>query len=235
MKRWCLMVLTGCLLATGCAGLRGGEADPGTEVPGEAPALSLSMTRGVSVTPVESADAADSQPIEEAVLEESGTPVYTYRLQTGDPVMIHLRGIYPRDEQIEDIIDDAGNVTLPFLGDIPAVGKSTSQLESDIRTMYIEGGYYRTITVSVIMPQRTYFIRGEVRQPGRYPIVGGLTLMQAIAAAGGYTEFASQRSVQLIRGVGKPMEINMKRIERNPENDIRLESGDVIVVNRSIF
>lgn len=230
MKTRAALLLAVLLVAGGCVLRRG--ADASLDAPGvDVPALSLSMTRGVSAT---SATPVVDVP-ELPVVVEAEIPAYSYRLQVGDPVLIHLRGIYPRDEQIEDIIDDAGNVTLPFLGDIPAVGKSTSQLESDIQSMYIDGGFYRTITISVIMPQRTYFIRGEVRQPGRYPIVGGLTLMQAIATAGGYTEFASPRSIQLIRGSGKPMEINMRRIERSPENDIRLESGDVIVVGRSIF
>lgn len=160
--------------------------------------------------------------------------VYSYLLQAGDPVVIHLRGIYPQDQEVEDIIDDNGNITLPFLGDIMARGKSTSEVEADIRDRYISGGYYRNITVSVVMPQRTYFIRGEVRAPGRFPVVGGLTMLQAIAAAGGYTEFANTRRVNLIRG-GRTIPYNMRDVERNPELDIRLESGDVIVVERSLF
>jgi polysaccharide biosynthesis/export protein VpsN len=159
---------------------------------------------------------------------------YSYLLQMGDPVVIHLRGIYPQDQEVEDIIDDNGNVTLPFLGDITAAGKSTSEIEADIRNRYISGGYYRNITISVVMPQRTYFIRGEVRAPGRFPVVGGLTMLQAIAAAGGYTEFANPRKINLIRG-GRTITYNMRDIERSPEQDIRLESGDVIVVERSLF
>lgn len=166
-------------------------------------------------------------------IEERGVS-YSYLLQKGDPLVIHLRGIYPQDQEVEDIIDDNGNVTLPFLGDILAAGRPTSELETSIREQYISGGYYRSITVSVVMPQRTYFIRGEVKSPGRFPVVGGLTMLQAIAAAGGYTEFANPKKVSLIRG-GRSTNINMRDIERKPEQDIRLESGDVIVVERSLF
>lgn len=160
--------------------------------------------------------------------------VAVYRLQPGDPVIIHLRGIYPRDEEVEDMVDENGNVTIPHVGDIQAAGKSTAELEGDIRRLYIDGGYYKSITVNVVMSERTFFIRGEVKGPGRYPVVGGLTLMQAIASAGGYTEFASPRNVKLLRA-GSAQTINMRHIEKNPETDIRLESGDVIVVERSLL
>jgi protein involved in polysaccharide export with SLBB domain len=228
----------------------------GDDTPGEAsaparPSLAMSMTRAGSdgagttvaaplVPPPPSAspapapvvtvaDPASSQP-----LASTETGVTFYRFKSGDPVVIHLRGIYPKDEAVEDIIDEDGNVTIPLIGDIPAAGKSTSQLEADITRLYIEGGYYRSITVNVVMPSPFYFIRGEIRSPGRFPVVSGVTILQAIAAAGGYTEFANQRNVQLIRGKTTTT-ISMRDIERNPERDIRLESGDVIVVNRSIL
>jgi protein involved in polysaccharide export with SLBB domain len=203
------------------------------------PPLSMSATRGVvEASPAAMVEVPPPEELEQPIaIPDTAietTETYAYRLQVGDPVVIHLRGIYPRDEMVEDIVDDAGNITLPHLGDISALGKSTSQIESDIRNQYIEGKIYNTITVNVVMPQRTYFIQGEVRQPGRFQIVGGMTMMQAIAAAGGYTEFASPRKVILNRG-GTKREINMRKVQRNPEEDIRLESGDVIVVERSMF
>jgi protein involved in polysaccharide export with SLBB domain len=61
-----------------------------------------------------------------------------------------------------------------------------------------------------------------------------MTILQAIATAGGYTEFAEPKRVMLTRN-GKVRELNMRDIERNPQNDIPIESGDVIRVPRSIF
>jgi len=211
------------------------------------PALSMSMSRVMSDTAIESTETSTSPvvmtPITAAPVIEAGqsqqpvaseSGVTFYRFKSGDPVVIHLRGIYPKDEAIEDIIDEDGNVTIPLVGDIPAAGKSTSQLEADITKYYIDGGYYRSITVNVVMPSPFYFIRGEIRSPGRFPVVSGVTILQAIAAAGGYTEFANQSTVQLIRGKTTTA-INIRDIERNPDRDIRLESGDVIVVKRSIL
>jgi protein involved in polysaccharide export with SLBB domain len=239
MKRIALWVCFLAVTLSGCSLMKRNRSMDEMDSLVLMPPLSMSATRGV----VEAAPSAtaDTPPLAEpeqamatpeAVVETVET--YAYRLQVGDPVVIHLRGIYPRDEMIEDIVDDGGNVTLPHLGDIYALGKSTSQIEADIRKRYIDGKIYNTITVNVVMPQRTYFIQGEVRQPGRYQIVGGMTMMQAIAAAGGYTVFASPRKVILSRG-GTKREINMRKVQRNPEEDIRLESGDVIVVERSMF
>jgi polysaccharide export outer membrane protein len=245
----CSVLVVSCLMGCVSKGVPGDEPDLIGEAAAEGaessapasppprPALSVSTTRTVtpqSIDGVQPAPAAEQPESSDNQMAATETGVTFYRLKVGDPVVINLRGIYPRDEVVEDIVDEEGNITIPLIGDIPAIGKSTSQLESEVRRLYIDGGYYRTITVSAVVPQRTYFIRGEIRGPGRFPIVSGVTLMQAIAAAGGYTEFANQRSVKLIRG-GTTTTINMRDIDRNPERDIRLESGDIIVVDRSIL
>lgn len=228
------MLVTGCFSRSPSSGI----PEEG-EVVAPRPSLSVSMSRGVSGSPAVASDAAPAPavaPAPERTVQPaaSDTGITFYRFKSGDPVVIYLRGIYPKDEAVEDIIDEDGNVTLPLIGDITAAGKSTSQLEADITRLYIDGGYYRTVTVNVVMPSPFYFIRGEVRAPGRFPVVSGVTILQAIAAAGGYTEFANPRKVQLIRGK-TTTPVNMRDIERNPERDIRLESGDVIVVDRSIL
>ncbi len=223
-------------VVTGCTSTRDRSGDLNEDAL-VVPSLAMTTTRVISEESMAPVSVVAPEGVEEVVVQSLVTGsggITIYRLQVGDPVVINLRGIYPRDESIEDIVDEAGNVSIPHIGDIPALGKSTAELERDISRLYVEGGYYRNITVNVLMPARTYFIRGEVRSPGRFPVVGGLTLNQAIAAAGGYTEFANQRNVKLLRG-GTTQTINMRQINRNPEMDFRLESGDVIVVERSIF
>jgi protein involved in polysaccharide export with SLBB domain len=157
-----------------------------------------------------------------------------YRLRPSDPVLIYLRGILPRDDQIEEIVDERGYVTLPFIDDVMAMGRTVSELEREIQRTYIERQIYKSITVNVVMPSQTFFVQGEVRQPMRFQLVTGMTILQAIATAGGYTEFAEPKRVMLTRN-GKVRELNMRDIERNPQNDIPIESGDVIRVPRSIF
>ena len=68
----------------------------------------------------------------------------------------------------------------------------------------------------------------------RSQLVSGVTVVQAIATAGGYTEFANPRKLQLIRGEDTSR-LNALDFEKNPERDVELESGDVIVVPRSVW
>lgn len=173
-------------------------------------------------------NAADGFGDDEVVL-----PTVSYRLRPGDPVLISLRGI-PESANYEFMIDESGMINLPYIPPIRASGLTASGLQRVIRETYIEEQIYRNVTVNVMMPAQSYFVRGEVRQPGRYPLTTGMTVLQALAAAGGYTEFANPRRVEIIRG-GETMVENARSMEQNPEQDFELKANDVIIVRRSIF
>lgn len=156
-----------------------------------------------------------------------------YVLKPGDFIAIYLRGI-PREEEIQDVVDEQGYVTLTYINEVKAAGKTTSELERAIREAYLTAEIYKNISVNVVMMQQSYFVRGEVKSPGRFALMSGVTLLQAIAAAGGYTEFAQPKKVKLIRGDDSRI-IDVRDIEKNPEKDIPIEAEDVIVVPRSVF
>lgn len=156
-----------------------------------------------------------------------------YELKPGDPLFINLRGI-PQEQQIEEVIDEDGSITLPLINEIIAAGKSTAQLERNIKQAYIDGQYYKNVSVNVILPARSYYVTGEVRAPGRFQIFAGVTVLQAIASAGGPTEYANTSKVQITRGT-RSFFVNVKEMERNPEKDELLEPGDVIKVHRSFI
>ena len=156
-----------------------------------------------------------------------------YSLKPGDFIYVYLRGI-PQEQQIEDQIDELGYITLPYINEVMAAGLTASDLERSIRSTYIDQQIYKNISVNVVLPSKFYYVRGEVKQPGRYPITANVTILQAIASAGGYTEFANSRKVQLLRG-DKSQFISANDLERHPEKDVAVESGDVIVVHRSVF
>ena len=94
-------------------------------------------------------------------------------------------------DRIEDVIDEEGKVSLPFINEVQAAGLAASELERNIRQIYLDQDIYRNITVNVVVPTRSYFILGEVRAAGRFQIMSATRVSQAIAAAGGYTEYAS--------------------------------------------
>ena len=158
-------------------------------------------------------------------------------MKAGDPIVIYLRGIpgIPGGEQkMEDIIDENGAINLPYLGSIQAGGKTSTEVEQAIHKAYIDQQIYKYITVNVVVPSRSYYVRGEIRQPGRFPLMSRVTVIQAIAAAGGFTEFANPSKVEILRG-DERIPVNAAVLERHPERDKEIEAGDVIIVQRSFF
>lgn len=156
-----------------------------------------------------------------------------YTLKVNDGVVINLRGI-PREDQIEVVVDENGYISLPFLDAILAAGKTSSELEQTVRDAYVLGKIYKSVTVNVMLPTQNYFIRGEVQRPSRLPLVPGTTILQAVATAGGYTEYANARKIKVVRG-DTFFFVDAKELEMHPELDKVIEAGDVIVVPRGVF
>ncbi len=165
--------------------------------------------------------------------EEARADVWAPVFRRGDRVSISLSGI-PRPEERQAVIDDMGEVNLPFIGGISIEGMRPSQAKHAIERAYIDGGFYRDINVSIVSEKTEFFIRGEVRNPGRHVLRPGMTLTQAVAAAGGYGEYARPSRIQLIRGE-EITEHDAGEIEAGAARDPRIEPGDTIIVGRRRF
>ncbi|MGD9781552.1 MAG: polysaccharide biosynthesis/export family protein [Kiritimatiellia bacterium] len=157
-----------------------------------------------------------------------------YVLKPSDAVQIFLRGI-PNAEIIEAVVDENGRVSLPFINEVMASGLTASELARSIRSIYLEQGIYQNISVNVVVPMRSYFVQGEVRAPGRFQLIAAMRVSQAIAGAGGYSEFASGQVVVKRGGKIAKTIRNARRLERTPEDDILLEPDDIIEVKRSLW
>jgi len=157
-----------------------------------------------------------------------------YRLRALDPLVITLLGI-PQEKQMETVIDERGNITIPYIEEpIPAAGLTTSELEREIQRIYTEGEIYRNITVNIQAHAKIYYVEGEVKRPQEYELNRRITLLQAIAAASGYTENANKTKVTITRN-GQVATYNAKKLEKHPELDVPVEAGDRIKVHRSFF
>lgn len=166
--------------------------------------------------------------------EEDPSVVGLYQLRSLDPLTVGLLGI-PEEKQIETVIDEKGTITLPYIETpVQASGLTTSELERKIQRIYTDGQIYRNITVNVATTAKTYYMEGEVRKPQEYPLSRRITLLQAIAAASGYTEYANKKNVTITRK-GQIMKFNAKKLEEHPEWDVPVEAGDRIKVHRSVF
>ena len=167
----------------------------------------------------------------------SGTNAMVRVLKRGDKILIELRGI-PVAELIRTEIDELG-VNLPLIGRIKiAEGITTFDAEKLIEKAYIEGGFYTKINVIVTAQEDEYFVQGEVKQEGKYQMTGDRTLLQAISAAGGYTDFAKKSNVKVIRDQGKDKQIlyfDCERIGVMKEKDPVIKPGDIIVIPRRWF
>ncbi len=243
--RWFLPALFA--LVIGCAGCKSPTPryvyPPGTTTtaPAQRPALLAPAPAGAPRAATTTAAADKSSPFAPvlkapAPSTPSGREPVAYQLRAGDALIITLRGVTTRgnEDSIEDIIDESGSINLPFIGLIPAAGKTTSELEQIIQKTYLDRQIYKYITVNILVPTRSYYVRGEVRAPGRFSLLSRVTVAQAIAAAGGFSEFADTGRIEVFRGKER-IRVNIRDVEKRPERDVDLEPGDVIIVRRSFF
>ena len=129
-----------------------------------------------------------------------------------------------------------GNISLPLLNDVQAAGLTPAQLAAQITNSlkkYVTSPQV-TVIVTTINSQRVYIL-GEVTRPGAFPMLPGMTVLQALSSAGGFTQFAKTKSI-FIRRMESGKEVkymfNYKDVigGKKPEQDILLKAGDTIVV-----
>jgi len=108
-------------------------------------------------------------------------------------------------------------------------------LENYIHDQYVPK-YYTHISVTVkTTSDRVYFVRGEVKAPGRLIYVGPITATKAITSAGDFTDFANHAKVYLIRTSGKRFKLDCDKILSGEAPDPPVFPGDQIEVKRRNF
>lgn len=161
------------------------------------------------------------------------------RLRAGDRIEIRIGGV-PGSEMAaiggQYAVDGTGYINLAHIGKIRAAGLTQAELQAAIESAYKSGQIYTnpTITVSVPMAARWVNVGGEVKSPKRVEYTPDLTVLGAINAAGGFTEYASQGKIRILRGDDVIM-ADAKAIRKDPSRDVALRPGDLIEVPRSFF
>jgi len=155
------------------------------------------------------------------------------QLRPGDSLTIALLGI-PDPSTHPAQIDEQGLISLPYIGPVNAAGTNTSDLAQRIRDTYINRKFYTAVDVSVTVTERFVYIGGEVTRPGRVVWTPDLTLTKAIQSAGGFTLYARESKVTLVRDQ-HAHDVNVKLAQRQPAQDPLLMPGDSIQVPRSPF
>ena len=129
-----------------------------------------------------------------------------------------------------------GKISLPLLNDVQASGLTPMQLQAQLTEKLKK--YFTEPQVTVIVTainSRRVYIMGEINRPGAIPLVPNMTVLQAISAAGGPTQFAKTSKIQILRtenGKQVPYFFNYKDVIRGlkTEQNILLKPGDSIVV-----
>lgn len=129
-----------------------------------------------------------------------------------------------------------GKISLPLLNDVQAAGLTPAQLAAQLTDSLKKfvANPQVTVIVTTINSQRIYLM-GEVTRAGAYPLLPGMTVLQALSSGGGFTQFANTKKIYLLRqenGKQVKLPFNYKQVigGKNPEQNIQLKAGDTIVV-----
>jgi len=129
-----------------------------------------------------------------------------------------------------------GKISFPLLGDVQAEGRSPLEIQKDIETGLKDYVGNPIVTVTVKNPEsQKFYVLGEVKKTGEYRLMKGLTVLQAFALAGGFTDWASKKEIILLRyenGKEKVYNINYKKIvnDENFTQNIHIKADDTIIV-----
>jgi protein involved in polysaccharide export with SLBB domain len=189
--------------------------------------LSVVLINGCSSssrpTPVEAAAVTGGASAGGAPLED----ISSYRLGPGDALRVTV--FRHEDLSGEFTLDGDGYFALPLVGEVLGGGRTARQLENEIEVALKSGGYLVDPQVGIqVLNYRPFYIIGEVNNPGSFEYVNGMTVINAVALAGGFTYRADQDDIIISRGGSSGPEI-----EAAPDTEVL--PGDIIEVTERFF
>jgi len=151
-----------------------------------------------------------------------------YRLGAGDKVRISVFG---EDSLSGEFLvpGGAGTIAYPLIGDVKAAGLTVSELQAEIEGK-LRPDYLKNPQVSIeVLNYRPFYIMGEVTRPGEYPYTNGLTVLNAVATANGFTYRANTHRVY-IRRANSTAEVELQLDQTTP-----VQPGDTIRIGERFF
>jgi polysaccharide export outer membrane protein len=164
-----------------------------------------------------------------------GTTASDYRLVIGDKLRIEVY----KDAQLSQSLQvrPDGKITLPLVGDVAAAGRTSVELRDDISAALKD--YITSPVVTVIVVETTpqvVYVSGEVNHPGPVSLAAGhMSVLQALAVAGGFTDFANKKDIRILRKGASGMQtlkFNYKEAleDGNTREPLQLQAGDTVIV-----
>ena len=152
----------------------------------------------------------------------------SYHLDVGDKVKVTVYG--EDDLSGEFQVDGVGNIGMPMIGPVHAAGLTTEDFTQSVQQRLVKGGFLVNPRVSAeVTNYRPFTIIGEVNKPGEYPYENGMTVINAVALAGGWTYRAEQNTV-FIQHKGS----DRKDAVSGSDKTI-VRPGDTIIVTERVF
>jgi polysaccharide export outer membrane protein len=155
-----------------------------------------------------------------------------YRLVVGDKLRIEVY----KDPQLSQSLQirPDGKITLPLVGDIVAAGQTPVALRESIAGSLKEYITNPVVTVIVVETEPpTFSVMGEVNNPGQMPMKGRVSVIEALAMAGGFKDFANTKEILIRRSTPAGMQtikFNYKDAVREDVKPVYLQPGDIVIV-----
>lgn len=157
-----------------------------------------------------------------------------YRIGPGDVLNIEVWKD-PSLTRPATVLPD-GKIAYPMIGEIMAAGKTVAQLKQEIGkklSAYVKDAVV-TVEVRQVISLQIYVL-GKVKAPGKMPLTSNIDVLQALASAGGFDPFANRSKIRIFRREGGdiviiPFDYDDVAAGKNPETNILLRRGDVIIV-----
>ncbi len=196
--------------------------------------LTLLLTACASDTRSVDRRIRNTESTETVELGETQTDEDTYIIGKGDILEVTTWKEEDFTREVPVRID--GKISFPLVGDLQAAGRTTEAVTASIQEQLKEFVTHPVVSVAVKVPvSQKFYIIGEIVKPGEYPLAKDLTVMQAFALAGGFTEWAGKNEIIVIRRkneMEQKIRVNYQDIikGRALHQDIPLKADDIIVV-----
>ncbi|WP_200376456.1 polysaccharide biosynthesis/export family protein [Thiocystis violacea] len=147
-----------------------------------------------------------------------------YKLGPGDKIRVTVFGEPYLSGEFN--VNANGTVSLPLIEPVPVAGITLSETEGLIKQK-LAAGFMEDPKVSVdILSYRPFFIMGEVSNPGSFPYMADMTVLHAVAVAGGFTPRAAKKKIFIQRGTQSAIPA---------QNNTVVQPGDIITVEERFF
>lgn len=161
----------------------------------------------------------------------SRPPVDYDRFRVGQSISVVLSDYPSGPAKYDQKVAENGEIVLHLNQKFSAVGKTPTQLQTEIRDRFVPQ-YYPRMTVLVTQEGQFIFVQGYVERDGRYPFSSDMTVMKAISTAGGFNPFARKTKVEVTRLNGQTFIVDCEKAKKDARYDLPIYPGDRVNVPR---